>query len=461
MPSVTFQGIGSGIDGAGIAKVVRDQYALQNIPRENQIKQIESENSSLEQLKTLLLDVADKLESLRTSNGGSVAKVADSSNTDVLTASADSTATNGTFDVIVNSLASNANGSFNGSFSSGSDFIISDAADAGSVNFTVGTGNDEKSFSVNVDESTTGQGFVDSFNEQASGDAKAQLINLGTEEAPDYRISFSTTEQGEDKGSISISATNDGLLSESGLGSTTIDQASNAEFTVSGIAGTFERSSNSISDAISGVSFQLEATGSATVNVQQSASAAADQVEAFIGSFNNLVEFINKEDVVTTNKVDGENVNVLGSLSQTTLDDNAVTSLRNALSSASSNDGTVTFASLGVATERDGTLSFDRDAFETAFNSNPEKVSEAITSLADNIAGVEGVVSQFTGYGKSIDQEIQSNEGQITDIGNAIERVERTAASKEENILKQFSNIEGLIAKLNADSTFITSLLQF
>ncbi|MCB0345363.1 MAG: flagellar filament capping protein FliD, partial [Bdellovibrionales bacterium] len=425
--SISFPGIGSGIDGSSIAQALFDQLTLQNAPRQNQIEALQSENSALDQLNTLLLGVADAIDPFRTINGGGSVKGASTSNKDVATATAGSNAETGSFDISVKQLADNASGSFATSFKSGSDFIVSGAANTGDVTFTVGEGDDAQQFTVSVDELTTAEDFVDEVNAKSGGSVSAALVNTGTNSDPSYKITFQTTQSGTENGSLSVSAS-DGLGAD--LGTATIDQASNAIFEIEGISGQIERSSNNIDDVISGVSFQLQGTGTATISIKEDAGSAADQLEAFVSAFNSLVEFANKEDAVEVTQQNGETVNIAGALAGTNIDDSALSAIRSAISSAVSGDGSTSLASLGVSTNQDGTLSFDRDAFEAKFNQNPDSAAQALTSLADQLGGATGSIQQFTGFGKLIDGAQDANNGEMQNLQDTISKVERSATSR-------------------------------
>lgn len=459
---VSFPGIGSGINGAQVSKVLFDQLTLPNIVRQNEISSRESENNALSQLKTLLLNIADTLDAARTSNGGiSGSKIAASNNEEVLTAAADSTASAGSVSVNVLSLAKGASGSFGRSFANKNNFIVNNPSQTGSVSFTVGTGDEAKTFSVEVDELTTVQDFVNEFNEKADGSAAAQLVNIGTESSPSYRVVFNTSSAGTEEGSLNVSSDNPALLADEVLGASTVEQASNATFTVSGIAGTIERSSNNVSDVIQGVTLQLSGTGSAVLNIQDDAGAASSRLEDFVSAFNQLVQFINDEDKISQQKEDGETVNVYGALVRTNVDDQALSAIRGAISSARSGDGATSLASLGIATQRDGTLSFDQEQFEAAFSQDPEGVTETVSSLADKVSGIQGAVQQFTGFNLQIDQAISANDSVIEDLNNTISKVEGYASDRARSVELQFSKLDALFAKFNAASGYLSTLLNF
>lgn len=459
--TISFPGIGSGLDVDALLKSTYEQLTLRNTIYRRNVDTLKTENTGLEQLRSLLANISSTLDSARSSNGGiSGSKATSSSNSDVLTAAAGSSAITGSFSVTVTSLASSATGSFDRNYSSENDFVISDPSQVGDVEFTVGSGADATTFSVAVDELTSVEDFVSDFNSQASGKATASLVNVGTEASPAYRIAFSSTNVGEEKGSISVSSSNAALMDASALAGTTLSQASNAVFQVSGISGTIERSSNTVSDVVSGVTLRLSGIGTAAVTVRDDVDAGAERLESFASEFNKLVEFLNTEDSITSVVEDGERSNIYGDLARTNVDDASLSTLRSAISSARSSDGSLSLAAIGISTDRDGTVTFDRDKFDAAFNSNPSGVNEVITSLADKIAGVQGSLHQFTGFGLQIDQEISSNESEISRLEETIATVERNAKTREEGIRAQFTNLDKLFAKFESASSFISSLLR-
>ncbi|MCC6931767.1 MAG: flagellar filament capping protein FliD [Deltaproteobacteria bacterium] len=459
--NITFPGIGSGIDGSQIASAVKEQYTIQNKVRTNQVSNLADETTALEKLRTLLLDVADKLDGMRTVSGGASIKDASSANEAIVKVAADSSAQSGTFAITVKSLAQSASGSFDRGFDSSKELILQDPADQGNLSFTVGTGKNSSTFSVAVGATTTAEGFVSEFNKQAAGKASASLVNVGTESDPSYRIMFSTKELGTEKGSISVAAENEDLLAAGGLGSMTLDQATDAEFQISGISGTIKRATNSISDVVPGVTVQLQSEGTTVVSVESQAGVDTKQVEAFIGAYNNLVEFINTEDAVTVSNVNGENVNQYGALAKTNIDNDALSSLRSALLGAQSESGDLVFSSLGISTQRDGTLSFDKAKFEQVVARDGAGAAQILTNVADKIGGVSGVVHGFTGYDLAIDREIAGNKQETEQLNETVSRVERSASEREQAMLRQFSGLEGLLAKLNSQASALTRILQF
>jgi len=454
----SISGIGSGIDSHALAQAIGDRYRLPNVKYQQQVDDNNSENDSLSKLRDLLQNLNDSLDSLRTANGGAGVLEGTTSDETVLRVAAGAGAQRGNYSVSVQSLASVATGSFARSFSSADELLLGSGQEANTLPFLIGTGSDQTSFEIAIDATTTASDFVNRFNEAAQGSAYAAFVNVGTSATPDYRISFASQNQGTAKGTVAFGGSIDAVVNDV-LGGSYIEQASDAQFSISGISGSFTRSTNSVTDAIAGVTLELQKTGSALVSVQTSSNGGAAQIEKFVKSFNDLARFVSSEDKIDSKIVDGERENTYGSLARTDVDDNVMSSIRSAIASASSGDGSTSLAALGVSTNRDGTLSFDRKQFDETFNKNPNAANEAVSSLADKVSGVSGVLYQYTGYGLTLDQAVKSNEQETGRLNDTIGNIDRRAAAKEQLVLNQFTQLESLYAQLQGSSNLIASLL--
>lgn len=460
MSGINFTGLGSGIDASRIAGALYDQLTVKNQVSSSQITQLENENSSLEKFRELLLGLGASLDGLGSIDGGGAAREVSVADDSVLSAVADSTAVNSSFSITVSSLARGARGSFNADFLDSSDFLISDEAQSGLLTVQVGSGSEAESFELSIDTSTTVDDFITQFNATLDGKASAALVNIGTESSPSYRISFAAAKEGEDLGTLLLSSTNSQLL-DSALGGVNLDQASNARFSLSGFSSQIERQSNQINDVVQGVSFSLKSTGTTNVTVQSDISALSAKVEDFVKAYNELVDFANQENAISQVNDGTETSNVYGSLARSSIDDDALTSIRSTISSSRSEDQALSLAQLGITTQRDGTLAFDSEVFEKVAGKDSKKASEVVANLADGLLGTQGVIHQYTGYALGIDGAISANNESISRLQDTIAGVERSAEQREEAVLNQFSRLEGLMARLNSNAQYLSQLLQF
>jgi|GEM_PF-3972394 len=218
-------------------------------------------------------------------------------------------------------------------------------------------------------------------------------------------------------------------------------------------------SSNSVDSFVQGEPFKLPGFGESSVSTSANSTALESRMKEFVSRFNDLADFVGSEDLVRVTQNNGATSNIHGALSQTAVDDDALAGLRSAMVSQHSSSNTSSLWSLGISTGRDGKLVFDESVFKAEFEKNPANVAETVRGTADRVSGVQGLVQNFTAYGRSIDLAIDANKGEIARINESIDKVERSARKAEDGVVSQFSQLEGLMARLQADSAYLGSLL--
>lgn len=468
-PLFQFSGVGSGLDTIGLVNALIDQKRNARIvPKENQILDLEATGTAFKELKSLMLNVRKKAEAFRLVNGGGVSKKATSSDESVLTAAAGSGAQRGSYDLTVSSLAANGKGSLSSSATTyGSGFTpingaINDGAPAAdrTVSITTGTGANAETVDVEITSTTTLSQFVESFNSQ-SDSATASLVNTGTAASPSYQVLISADESGTDKGSVAFSVGTEVATAGSGaFDTTTISQATNAEFSIAGIAGTISRSTNSISDVIEGVTFNLQSTGTAQISIDSDPEATGNSMEELVDAINQVINFVKENSGVITSEEDGEKKNVFGPLRKSSIDNNAVSAIRSALSSAGLSGQAVSIvAELGITTARDGTLSFDREVFDEAVRKNPDDVTALVQNVGENLGKIGGAIDQFTRFNGLIDSAINSNASRVESINRDILRFETALKTEKEALTRRFARIDALIGTMQAQQSQLSGIL--
>src|SRR5690606_2049611 len=81
-----------------------------------------------------------------------------------------------------------------------------------------------------------------------------------------------------------------GLLDGAGFMKNELQAAQDAEFNVNGIDVT--RGSNTISDAVSGVTFELKSVGSAAITISRDTQNTIAKVKAFVAQYNSTQDFL-------------------------------------------------------------------------------------------------------------------------------------------------------------------------
>lgn len=458
MPIGQFSGLASGIDSKSLIDALIAAKEAVNVKRQAEIDHLSSENSALDELNKKLLNLDDLISEFRTANSGGLSKKGSSSDPTVATATVGANANNAAYTLSVTSIANSANGSYNHSYSASTSYVSTSGS--GDLTVTVGTGSDQVAITTTITaNSTTLEDLVNAINNDsnASGRVAASAVNVGTEASPDYRLVISTLNQGTAKGNLALSV--DAAVTE--LSASTIDQATNASFSISGITGAITRSSNTISDVISGITFNLLDTGTSTISISNDADTTADKLSAIVDAYNDIVEYVNNNNTRTQDNQSNDRAMIYGSLAKSRVDDDFLSVFREKMAAASSDSGTsvTTLSELGISTNRDGTLEFDVDTFKQAVASDSVGVGEVLNSFADSVSGIEGSIYGFTQLEGYIDVAINSNNDQITNLEEAIAQLKRASDKYRERLQGQFNRLEQISGRLQQQQAALSGIV--
>lgn len=467
MAAINFSGVASGIDSSSLIKSLLDQQRRARItPLEEKIASLTETNDAIGQLGSLLSTLKSKADKFRVLNGSAISKVGTSSNENVLSATAANGAANGTYSVTVSSLSKNATFSFNDRFASTSQAINSSidnnaAAANRSITVNVGSGSEQESVSVALTNTTTLTDFVTSFN-AASTKAQASLVNMGTAGSPSYAVIINSANEGTAKGQISVNVGSQITSAGSGAFATSsLSQAADSVFTVSGVAGSITRSGRNISDVIPGLSLSLSTTGTSTVTVGDDSSSTATTVQEFVDAYNDVVKFLADNNKITEDKDSrGEKINVFGPLAGIRTDDAVLTTIRSAFTGATTPGGLVaTLADLGITTERDGTLKLDTTTLTNAITKDSFSSRSILEKLGEGLASPNGAIAQYTKYNGLLDISKNSNLTLIKQMNDQISSNEAFLGRQEQDLILQFSRLESVVGRLNSQQSALKSLL--
>jgi flagellar hook-associated protein 2 len=467
MPIINFAGLASGIDSNALIDATSEAARKTRVePNKTKREELEATNTAFDDLKTKLGTLKTALAQFGSLNGGGVSRRATSSQESVMTATASNAAVNGSYSMTVNQLARNhvltfTNGTGYASPSSAVQSSLTGAEPAAdrTVEFTIGTGSNTETVEVELTNgSYSAADFVNAFN-AASSKAEASLVNVGTTSSPLYYIVISSNNEGTEKGQIGATY-GASLTNLSNVANRNESVAQNAHFDITGI-GSIERTSNSINDVLPGVTLSLVSTGTATIRVSEDAATTQARVQEFIDAYNEVVSFLNENNTVSREE-DGANVrNVFGPLASTSTDDGSLTALRSQVAAAQAASGTAIriLADIGIETQRDGTLAFKTDRFQTAISSEPNSVSEVLTSLADRVATTGGTIDVYTRFNGLIDVTVNGNKTLISNLNDRIAEAERQIERQADQMRQRFARLESLMGRLQSQQSSLTSAL--
>ncbi len=281
------------------------------------------------------------------------------------------------------------------------------------------------------------------------------------------------------------------VLSTLGWDTATQNTGQNAKIEISSDNGstwtTYTRSTNTITDVLSGVTLTLHSasTSPVTLTISQDTSKATSAIEDFVDSFNNIVNWINTQYDQQPSK--SQTTTTSGSATQGALYHNEIIdsvlskmkgvvyqmvsglSKYNSLPSIGINTGEV---GAGWYQTMIGTLSINTAKLKQALQDDPQQVYELFANdptgpNGDPQAGMgviqnlDNTLYSFTDYNGIIDQ-YASNQGYIgarmLDLNSQITQTARLLKQQQLYYIQQYTAMEKMIGGLSGQSSFISSI---
>jgi flagellar hook-associated protein 2 len=219
------------------------------------------------------------------------------------------------------------------------------------------------------------------------------------------------------------------------------------------------RTTNTISDAITGVTLGLTGVGTSTLTVSKDTSAARGAIETFVKAYNDAAKLLRE---ATAYNASTKQASVLTG-------DSGARSLQTALremigySRSSTGSDINTLSDLGVALQRDGSLVFSTSKFDAAMASSTTNVGDLLASTSSTAPGIAvRMTSLLDGMLSSRGLFASRTEGinrSITDVGRQRETLARRLTQIELRYRNQFSALDTLVAGMKKTSEYLTQQL--
>jgi flagellar hook-associated protein 2 len=464
MASITAPGVGSGLD---VSSLISELVAAEGGPTSARLARREAEAqaeiSALGSLKAALSqfrDAAAGLADLAAFEGRS----ASSSNEELFTASATSSAVAGAYSIEVTDLAKSHRLASQG-------YADADAT-VGSGVLTIAVG--ANSFQVVVDAGDTLGDVRDAINAAADNTGvAATTVNVddgsgGTE----TRLLMSSAGTGSDNALTITVSDDDGTPTNlsglsafiydpapAGSGVENLDQLQGADDAVIKIdTQTVTRSSNTIDDAIDGVTINLvdAAVGEpATLTVLLDTGSVKDRISGFVASFNSL-----NSTVAALSSFDAETLAAGTLLGDPTLR-GVMSGIRRDLGARV--DGLTgsldSLAAIGVRTGAEGDLSVDAAALSKALETNFEDVGLLFAAANGVAVRLESAVEPYVQSNGTIDSRTEGLTSRVARIDEQREALDRRLTSMQSRLLAQFTAMDLLVGRLNSTGDFLSQQL--
>lgn len=456
--TINFSGLGSNIDFSAI----RDAIVAD---RMRPVTQLQTKSSSLDNRSGALKALNGLLASLTSAAGDltdqtlGTGRSANSSDSSIVTGSATTAASLGGFNLTINRVATRL-AQASHSFAAKTDPIL--AGGATSATFELRLGGAISGPSITIDATNNSlQGLRDAINNSATAGVTASIVDISGD-GTQNQIVLSSTGTGTAGRVELIETTATGTAAALNLrslnppGAVADFSALDAEFSVNGL--TLTRSSNSITDAVSGVSFNLQKAGVATIGITQAAD-ISDKLQTFVNAYN----AVNK--VIASQYQPDSTGKPTGLLAGDPTLRMIQHQMRDSLNSISSNGGAFTnLADIGLGRNANDELTLDTSVLSSKLAGSP---SDVRALLFGKTVGDKGLFNSIHGaYDNLSDNVTGAVQTAINGYQSSIKNLNKSIADQTQRIsvlkamlTKQYAAVDAAIGQLNGQGTALTNIM--
>ena len=242
--------------------------------------------------------------------------------------------------------------------------------------------------------------------------------------------------------------------------------AQNAKFTVNGIA--FERPTNTVNDAVNGLTFNLVGTTAVGVTKSISVSAGADKsekvIQDLVTAYNDL---ITQYKTLTANGVTSKtpgtfanNPTMLAFIGD--IKSRLATGLSyGEVDPTTGRKPTMSLASLGMDLQLDGTIKFN-SITHTQASANGLQATLAkgvkVGYVSDTNSLISFVTSQ-TSFSGALNQQIQNQSSSVLDLQKRQDDLQTQLANIQNSYFTQYSSLNALLFQLSSTSNSLNTAL--
>ena len=358
----------SGASSGSVAGQLDVQWIVEQIiySKQQPIRDLEVYQTFYEAKKTAFQDLNTKLSAVERSlfsinTAGFESKTVRSTDSDILTASAGSTAQNASYELVVKQLAK-AQTTASETVSSASDSLF----DNGTINITQG----DKSLSLTLEGDNRSLNGIRNAINSSDLDLTASVINQGS----GYYLQITADATGTDQ-QFTVESSGAGTLPSF----SERQGAQDAQFylntdPVANPASYLERQSNSVNDVIEGLTLQLKKVDDSPVNITVSTDTAgiSDRIDNFVEQFNSAITFLNEQ--FEYDQTAGRAGVLSGEASARKAQTDLLGIVSTRVAGLEESDTYKTLSTIGISMDNEGKLSVDSAKLNDALENNIDNV---------------------------------------------------------------------------------------
>ena len=346
---------GQGFDVAStVTQILASEQSIET-PGKNQLTSLQAQDTAFTSIGTDLSTLTTSLQALTDFTGVMSQKDGSSSNTNILTLTgATSAASAGSHTITVSNLATTSS-DYSGTVTNAADEL------SGTITIQVGSG---QASTVTVDPSSNTLGTLASAINSANLGVTASVIT----DASGSRLSLVSGTSGS-AGQLTISSDLTDATTGASVGFSVGQTGKNASLTVDGIA--LSTASNTVNNAIPGVTFQLlasEVGTSVQVQITNDDSSVISAMSSFVSAYNAVVKDITTQEGKDSS---GNAEPLYGNPTLALIQ----SQLSQALLGGSASGSISNIGQLGISMNNDGTLTLDSGALQSALDSDYSDVT--------------------------------------------------------------------------------------
>lgn len=437
MATISAVGIGSGLD---IESIITSLMEVEQVPLTKlQVKagDLLTQVSAYGSLRSSLATFQDSVSALASTDSFNF-YTATSGNQEAYSVSADNTAAAGSYSISVDSLAAAHKLGSTASIADSST-LIGNAGDQmtltiGTESFTVDIGGKSlSSIQDLINEATDNVGVTAGIVQESDTSVHLVLTSENTGAANEISVAFTDSL--------------DAPIADP-LGMNQIQAADDAQITIDNTY-TITRSSNTISDAIEGVTFDLLATtaSASQMSVSRDDESISSAVSGLVESYNTLMSSIGE---LRNGELSGDGTLRL-----------IESQVRNMVGGVMGVDGDFKYASqVGISFEKDGTLSFDSTELTAALETNRNAVVDFFSNESDGLAvKLDSLVGNMLQTSGLIDAREDGLNARVDNTNDQIDTMTYRLQLIEKRYRAQYSALDTLMGQLQSTSNWLTGQL--
>ena len=439
---------GSVID---VSTLVSQLVAATKAPQEavinSETQSVTAQISSVGTLKSALSTFQSSLGPLATTSAFD-ALSATSSNTTAFTASADSSATLGSYSVTVTQLAQAQQLVSATAWAAGGSATVGTGTlqiSLGNTNFTVsiGSANDTLSGIAAAINAATGNPGVEASVVTGTGGAHLVLTSSLTGTA--NTIAVTETDGGSGLSTLTYGTGNT-------VNYTQQTAAQNATLSIAGVS--YTSASNTVTGALSGVTLNLLGTTSsaATLTVATNTTAVQTNVQAFVAAYNVMQGTFSS--LGSYNATTGTAGPMLGDALLSTTQNQIRSTLYSVVNTGSATYNSL--ASVGITTNSDGTLTVNTATLSAALTANFSAVSQLFSGASGIASSLNSQISADLGSAGPIasrSQTLVTQENALTQRSN---QLNQQMSALTASLTQQYASLNALLSSLQSTSSYLS-----